>query len=100
MTRLDQHQEMATLLFRPVLLALYVLGFWCLAAQMGWAAEFIVQEGPFTNWMIWMGLAGGAHFGVKRLSSIRMGRVVTVVSRAELIEPLSDSVLSSVRVEV
>ncbi len=100
MTRLDQHQEFAAFLMKPVLLALYAFGFWCLAAQMGWASEFVVQQGPFANWMIWMGLASGAQFGLKRLSSIRMARVVAAVSRAELIEPLSDAVLSSVRVKV
>ncbi|HZT36998.1 MAG TPA: hypothetical protein VFA28_03810 [Bryobacteraceae bacterium] len=100
MTRLNQHREMATLLSTPILLGLYALGFWCLAAQIGWASEFIVQQGPFANWMIWMGLAGGAQLALKRLSSLRMGRVVKAVSRAKIIEPLPDGVLSSVRVKV
>lgn len=100
MTRLNQHREMATFLSTPILLGLYALGFWCLAAQVGWASEFIVQQGPFSNWMIWMGLAGGAQLALKRLESVRMGRVFTALPRAKIIQPLPDGALSSARAKV
>lgn len=88
MSRLVRHHAMAAFLLKPVLLAIYALGFWCLAAQMGWASEFVVNEGPFGNWMIWMGLAGGLHLGVKHLADLDAQRAAAVFARIrELLIP-------------
>lgn len=88
MTRTVQHNEMAAFLLKPVVLTIYVFGFWCLAAQMGWAAEFVIQDGPFGNWMVWMAVAGGLHFGMKRLANFDSQRVAAAFSRLrELLIP-------------
>lgn len=88
MVQTVRHSEMAAFLLKPVVLAVYVLGFWCLAAQMGWASEFVIQDGPFGNWMVWMGVAGGMHFGVNRLADFDLQRVVAAFSNLrELLIP-------------
>ena len=52
-------------LMEPAALTAFVLGAWILAADIGLAQRFVVQEGAFSNWMFWC--AGGA--GIKYLSS-------------------------------
>lgn len=80
MNRTVRHNEIAAFLLRPVLLSIYVFGFWCLAAQMGWASEFVIQDGPFGNWMVWMGVAGAMHFGMKRLADFDFQRAAGALS--------------------
>src|SRR5690348_12803936 len=88
MTRTVRHNEMAAFLLKPVVLTIYVFGFWCLAAQMGWASEFVIQDGAFGNWMVWMGVAGGIHFGMKRLADFDAERFTEALSRLrELLIP-------------
>ena len=84
MNRTVRHNEIAAFLLRPVLLSIYVFGFWCLAAQMGWASEFVIQDGPFGNWMVWMGVAGGMHFGMKRLADFDFQRAAGALSNVIL----------------
>lgn len=88
MNQTVRHNEIAAFLLRPVLLSIYVFGFWCLAAQMGWASEFLIQDGAFANWMVWMGVAGALHFGVKRLADFDFDRATEALSHlGELLIP-------------
>ena len=54
-------------LLAPVVLMLYVLGFWRLASDMGLAGEFPFA-GLFSHWQVWMVSAGVLQTGSHLLS--------------------------------
>jgi len=48
-------------LLNPAIVSVYVLAFWSLTANIGWTGVFIVSSGPFSNWMVWLGIAVVLH---------------------------------------
>ena len=48
---------MATLL-SPFKLATCALGLWRLAADLGVAGQFAIQDGLFSHWQVWIGISG------------------------------------------
>ncbi len=44
-------------LLTPAVVSVYVLAFWSLTADIGWTGTFMVTSGPFSNWMVWLGIA-------------------------------------------
>jgi hypothetical protein len=59
-------------LLTPASLMAGTLAVWRLAADMQWASEFAITTGPFSHWLVWMGMAGGLLFLAARLN--RYGR--------------------------
>ena len=58
-------------LLTPLALMAYVLGFWRLASDMGFAGEFGIT-GVFSHWQIWIGTAAALHIAGSSLN--RYGR--------------------------
>ena len=48
---------LATLL-SPFKLAACALGLWRLAADLGAAGQFAIQDGIFSHWQVWIGISG------------------------------------------
>jgi hypothetical protein len=41
----------------PTVLSIYAIAVWGLSADLGFTNTFPWSAGPFSNWMIWLGLA-------------------------------------------
>jgi hypothetical protein len=48
-------------LLNPAIVSVYVLALWSLTADIGWTGAFMVTSGPFSNWMVWLGIAVVLH---------------------------------------
>jgi len=59
-------------LLSPAIVSVYVLAFWSLTADLGWTGAFMVSSGPFSNWMVWLGIAVLLHGAASILK--RQGR--------------------------
>ncbi|MGA7413132.1 MAG: hypothetical protein WBW33_21830 [Bryobacteraceae bacterium] len=59
-------------LLNPAIVSVYVLAFWSLTADIGWTGTFMVSSGPFSNWMVWLGIAALLHGAASILK--RQGR--------------------------
>jgi len=59
-------------LLTPAALMAGTLAVWRLAADMQWTSEFAITTGPFSHWLVWMGMAAGLLFLATRLN--RYGR--------------------------
>jgi hypothetical protein len=59
-------------LLTPAVVSVYVLAFWSLTADIGWTGTFMVSSGPFSNWMVWLGIAVVLHGAASILK--RQGR--------------------------
>ncbi|MDZ7637154.1 MAG: hypothetical protein U5J83_02685 [Bryobacterales bacterium] len=44
----------AAALLSPAALVTFVLSFWSLAADLGWAGTFGIQQGLFARWQTWL----------------------------------------------
>src|SRR5271163_3790419 len=53
------HQAASVLpaLLSPVALIAFVLGAWRLGCDLGWTGDFLVADGFFSHWMVWIALA-------------------------------------------
>ena len=57
--RKNQHVSLAVAtLLSPFTLAACVLGLWRLAADLGVAGQFAIQDGLFSHWQVWIGIGG------------------------------------------
>jgi len=56
----------------PVSFLAFILAFWRLAADLSYAGEFAIQEGLFSHWHVWIGIAAALSYLTHRLN--RYGR--------------------------
>jgi hypothetical protein len=52
-------------LLTPAALVALVLGIWRVCADLGWAGPFLIGDGFFSHWQVWIALS----IGLKMLSS-------------------------------
>jgi len=46
-------------LLSPAAVVALVLGLWRVSADLGWTEEFLISNGFFSHWQVWIGLAIG-----------------------------------------
>jgi len=51
-------------LFKPASMALFLLALWRFSADLGWTSEFMISEGTFSHWQVWVAL-GFAMLGIQ-----------------------------------
>ena len=56
---LTQTAELLVALINPLALIALVLGLWRLTSDIGWTGAFLVSEGLFSHWQVWIALAIG-----------------------------------------
>ena len=61
-----------SLLLTPAALTAAALACWRLAADMNWAEEFAISQGPFSHWQVWMATAAALQLLAVKLN--RYGR--------------------------
>jgi hypothetical protein len=61
-------------LLSPVALIALVLGIWRLGADLGWTGDFVISEGFFSHWMVWMALALALQSAATSLSRLERKR--------------------------
>lgn len=52
-------------LLTPAALVALVMGIWRVSADLGWAGVFLISDGFFSHWQVWIALS----IGLKMLSS-------------------------------
>ena len=50
---------MSVLLLTPAAMIAMVFGFWRLGEDLGWTTSFLVSQGLFSHWVVWMALSVG-----------------------------------------
>jgi hypothetical protein len=55
------------------------LGLWRVASDLGWAGDFVFQDGFLSHWQVWLGAAAGAQY-----ASLRMARYARTLRRREV----------------
>jgi len=58
-TVLSQTAELLVALINPLALIALVLGLWRLTSDIGWTGSFLVSEGIFSHWQVWIVVALG-----------------------------------------
>jgi hypothetical protein len=53
----QQFGALLAALMGPAVFSSYVFALWSLADNLGWTDTFVFQNGPLSNWLIWLGLA-------------------------------------------
>jgi hypothetical protein len=53
----QQFGALLAALMGPAVFCSYVFALWSLADNLGWTDTFVFQNGPLSNWLIWLGLA-------------------------------------------
>lgn len=53
----QQFGALLSALMGPAVFSAYVFAFWSLANNLGWTDTFVFQNGPLSNWLIWLGFA-------------------------------------------
>ena len=46
-------------LLTPAAVVAFVLGLWRVSADLGWTEEFLISNGFFSHWQVWIALAVG-----------------------------------------
>lgn len=59
-------------LLAPAIVSAYLIALWSITSDMGITGQFMVSSGPFSNWIVWMGIAVALHGAASVLS--RHGR--------------------------
>lgn len=49
----------SVLLLNPGAMIALVFGMWRLGVDLGWTGNFIVSDGLFSHWLVWILLSGG-----------------------------------------
>jgi hypothetical protein len=49
----------SVLFLNPGAMIALVFGFWRLGVDLGWTGNFVVSEGLFSHWLVWILLSGG-----------------------------------------
>lgn len=50
---------MSVLLLTPGAMIAMVFGLWRLGEDLGWTAQFVISQGLFSHWVVWMALSVG-----------------------------------------
>ena|SRR5205809_774012 len=50
---------MSVLLLTPGAMIAMVFGLWRLGEDLGWTAKFVISQGLFSHWVVWMALSVG-----------------------------------------
>ncbi len=58
-------------LLKPASAAAFLLALWRFGADLGWSSDFLVAEGLFSRWQIWLGL-GFAMIGMQQTLEKRL----------------------------
>lgn len=67
--RKNRHVALAVAsLLTPAMLAALALGFWRLAADLGLAAPFAIQNGLFSHWQVWLAVGALLQFTASMLN--------------------------------
>jgi hypothetical protein len=64
--------DLMVMLVTPVAVIALVLGLWRLTADLGWTDSFLISDGFFSHWQVWMALAIGLKIGASVLAA-KMG---------------------------
>ena len=56
-TTSQQAANILPALLSPAALIALVLGIWRLGSDLGWTGDFVIAEGFFSHWMVWIALA-------------------------------------------
>lgn len=48
-------------LLTPVSMTGFVFAAWRLGADLGWAGDFIIANGPLSNWMVWVAIGAAVQ---------------------------------------
>jgi hypothetical protein len=49
----------SVLLLTPGAMLAMVFGLWRLGQDLGWTANFVISQGLFSHWVVWMALSAG-----------------------------------------
>lgn len=49
----------SVLILNPAAMLALVFAAWRLGSDLGWAGPFVISEGIFSHWMVWLMLSGG-----------------------------------------
>jgi hypothetical protein len=49
------------------------LGLWRIGSDLGWAGDFMVQDGFLSHWQVWAGAAAGVQYASLRLTRYARG---------------------------
>ena len=49
----------SVLILNPAAMIALVFGVWRLGSDLGWAGPFLISDGIFSHWMVWLMLSGG-----------------------------------------
>jgi hypothetical protein len=56
-------------LLTPAAVVALVLGLWRISADLGWTEEFLISNGFFSHWQVWIALAIGLQAAATTLSA-------------------------------
>ena len=58
---------LASSLLTPISISFASFGLWRMAADLGWAGDFVFRDGILSHWQIWIGTAAAIQYGAWRL---------------------------------
>ena len=56
-------------LLTPAAVVAFVLGLWRVSADLGWTEEFLISNGFFSHWQVWIALAIGLQAAATSLAA-------------------------------
>ena len=56
-------------LLTPASVVALVLGLWRVSSDLGWTEEFLISDGFFSHWQVWIGLAIALQVGATTLAA-------------------------------
>jgi hypothetical protein len=56
-------------LLTPAAVVALVLGLWRVSADLGWTEEFLISNGLFSHWQVWIALAIGLQASATSLAA-------------------------------
>lgn len=55
------------ILLTPVSMIALVFGLWRVGSDLGWTGAFVISDGFFSHWQVWLALAGALRLAASRL---------------------------------
>jgi hypothetical protein len=56
-------------LLTPAAVVALVLGLWRVSSDLAWTGEFVIANGFFSHWQVWIALAGGLQLAAVSLAA-------------------------------
>ena len=56
-------------LLTPAAVLALVLGLWRVSADLGWTGDFLIANGFFSHWQVWIALASGLQLAAQFLAA-------------------------------